>query len=166
MRESRKSGAMRAKAEWLSYSTTIAMVNYYRAGRVCLPLGLSSPEPQPLKSPPKPWGGPPPPLKLTGRSFRGGKSLSRHSRSATGLPSLANSTTLRVIASASPFSKAWVARVALFKAPRAADWGCRIAQVRICSCLFFSCFFRRVKTRFAPPGAKRSSLNWGSISQI
>jgi hypothetical protein len=33
------------------------------------------------------------------------------------LPFLANSTTLRVRTSVSPYSKAWVARVALFKAP-------------------------------------------------
>ena len=52
-----------------------------------------------------------------GRSFRGGKSLYRQSRSATGLPSLASSTTLRGMASASSSSKAWVASVALFKAP-------------------------------------------------
>jgi hypothetical protein len=41
----------------------------------------------------------------------------RRSPGGTGLPLLASSTTFRVRTSASPSSKAWVARVALFRAP-------------------------------------------------
>ena len=56
-------------------------------------------------------------LKLTGRSRRGGKIRSRHSRIAVLSPASAISTTFRVSASASPSSSASAASVVRWRAP-------------------------------------------------
>ena len=53
----------------------------------------------------------------TGRSRRAGRRRSRHRRSAVASPASASSMALRVSASPSPSSSAWIACVALWRAP-------------------------------------------------
>jgi hypothetical protein len=64
--------------------------------------------------------------KSTGRSFRGGAILSRHTRKAAKSPALASSIALRVKVSASPSSRASTASVVLFLDPLGFPAGLRV----------------------------------------
>ena len=109
-----------------------------------------------------------------GRSLRGGSSRSKQRRKAITLPPWASSTAFRVRASASPSSKAWVARVALFKAPLGRPWGlplcpltkgrpldfCAAFAVKSSLLLFISPSSPPLKLTHQPPGESPARSKW------